>query len=135
MASARIFLAEEALALKLIDKIGYLPEALKEAKNQAGLPENAKVVIYRRTASPDENIYSVASPGRNGETVANRPAPYRSVPDAAAGILLSLGPGPRGELTIVFTGIFVIPNAFIGDPVFLKKSLDSRSEALREYAL
>jgi len=61
-ASARIFLAEEALALKLIDKIGYLPEALKEAKNQAGLPENAKVVIYRRTTSPDENIYSVASP-------------------------------------------------------------------------
>ena len=62
-ASARIFLAEEALSLKLIDKIGYLPEALQEAKKQAGLAENAKVVMYRRSASPDENIYSVASPG------------------------------------------------------------------------
>lgn len=63
VASARIFLAEEALSLKLIDKIGYLPDALTEAKKQAGLPENAKVVMYRRTASADENIYSVASPG------------------------------------------------------------------------
>ena len=63
VASARIYLAEEALSLKLIDKIGYLPDALKEAKKQAGLAENAKVIMYRRSASPDENIYSVASPG------------------------------------------------------------------------
>jgi protease IV len=63
VATARIYLAEEALSLKLIDKIGYLPDALKEAKMQAGLPENAKVVVYRRSAMPDENIYSVAAPG------------------------------------------------------------------------
>jgi protease-4 len=63
VASARIFLAEEALSLKLIDKIGYLPDALKEAKKQAGLSENAKVIIYRRAASQDENIYSVGSTG------------------------------------------------------------------------
>ena len=63
VASARIYLAEEALSLKLIDKIGYLPDALKVAKKQAGLAENAKVIMYRRSASPDENIYSVASPG------------------------------------------------------------------------
>jgi len=36
-------------------------------------------------------------------------------------------------LFIVFTGIFSSsPKDFIGDPLFLKKSLDSRSEALRE---
>jgi protease IV len=63
VASARIYLAEEALSLKLIDKIGYLPDALLEAKKQAGLAENAKVVIYRRSASADENIYSLASAG------------------------------------------------------------------------
>ncbi len=68
VASARIYLAEEALALKLIDKIGYLPEALMEAKKQAGLAGNAKVVIYRRSASADENIYSVASPGQGEGT-------------------------------------------------------------------
>ena len=57
-ATARIFLAEEALSLKLIDKVGYLPEAIKDLKKQAGLTEDAKVIIYRRTAAPDENIYS-----------------------------------------------------------------------------
>jgi hypothetical protein len=36
-------------------------------------------------------------------------------------------------LLIGFTGFFSSsPKAFIGDPVFFKKSLDSRSEALRE---
>ena len=36
-------------------------------------------------------------------------------------------------LFIVFSYNFSsAPNAFIGDPVFLKKSLDSRSEAPRE---
>jgi hypothetical protein len=35
--------------------------------------------------------------------------------------------------TIVFTGDFPSsPKAFIGDPVFLKKRLDSRPETLRE---
>ena len=58
-ATARVFMADEALALKLIDKIGYLPEALQELKKQSGLAEDAKVVIYRRTALPDENIYSL----------------------------------------------------------------------------
>jgi len=41
---------------------------------------------------------------------------------------------------LVFNGLFIIftgnfsssPKAFIGDPMFLRKSLDSRSEALRE---
>jgi hypothetical protein len=45
-------------------------------------------------------------------------------------------PGTQGlinGLFIVFTGFFSSsPKAFIGDPVFLKKSLDSRSKALRE---
>jgi hypothetical protein len=36
-------------------------------------------------------------------------------------------------LFIVFTGILSSsPKAFIGDPLFPEKSLDSRSEALRE---
>jgi len=38
-----------------------------------------------------------------------------------------------GSLLMVHTGIFSSsPNSFIGDPVFLKKSLDSRLEGLRE---
>ncbi len=39
-------------------------------------------------------------------------------------------------LLIVFTGNFTSsPNVFIGDPVFPEKSLDSRSEALRDALL
>jgi protease-4 len=57
--SARVYLAEEALALKLIDRIGYLAEALAEVKKQAGLPENAKIIAYRRTPTQDMNIYSL----------------------------------------------------------------------------
>jgi hypothetical protein len=42
-------------------------------------------------------------------------------------------PLQSGGLLIVLTGIFSSsPNSFIGDRVFLKKSLDSRSEGQRE---
>jgi hypothetical protein len=37
------------------------------------------------------------------------------------------------EFFLMETGNFLsAPKAFIGDPIFLKKSLDSRPEALRE---
>ena len=58
IATARIFSAEEALALKMIDRIGYLPEALKEAKKIAGLPEEAKVIVYRRHRNPNDTLYN-----------------------------------------------------------------------------
>ncbi|HDL07494.1 MAG TPA: signal peptide peptidase SppA [Desulfobacteraceae bacterium] len=61
ISSARIYLADEALSLGLVDKIGYLDDALSEAKKLAGLPENAKVVVYRRTKYPDDNLYNTAA--------------------------------------------------------------------------
>ena len=33
----------------LIDRIGYLDDALMEAQKLAGLPRDAKVIVYRRT--------------------------------------------------------------------------------------
>src|SRR4030042_2774370 len=59
MSTARLFLAEEALKLGLIDKIGYLSDAVKEAKLLAGLPGDARVVLYRRAEHPDDNLYSI----------------------------------------------------------------------------
>ena len=56
--SAKVLLAEEALQLGLIDRIGYLDDALLEAKKRSGLTENAKVVVYRRTEYPDDNVYN-----------------------------------------------------------------------------
>jgi len=58
ISGARIYLAEEARKLGLIDKIGYLSDAISETKSIAGLPEDAKVVVYRRTEYPDDNLYN-----------------------------------------------------------------------------
>ncbi len=61
VADARIFLADDALALGLIDKIGYLHDAVAEAKGLAGLDDDARVVTYRRTDYPDDNLYNTLS--------------------------------------------------------------------------
>ena len=58
ISTARVFLPEEALALGLIDEIGYLSDAISKAKFLADLPEDAKVVVYRRTEYPDDNLYN-----------------------------------------------------------------------------
>lgn len=60
ISTARIFLADEAFKLGLIDKIGYLSDAIKETKIIAGLPEEARVVVYRRAEYPEDNLYNVA---------------------------------------------------------------------------
>jgi protease-4 len=57
VAEARVFLAEEALDLGLVDRIGYLPDAIEETKTLASLDADARVVAYRRTDYPDDNIY------------------------------------------------------------------------------
>jgi protease-4 len=64
--TARVYLGEEALRLGLVDRVGYLDGALSEAKKLAGLPDDAKVVVYRRTEYPDDNIYNSAG-ARSGE--------------------------------------------------------------------
>ncbi len=61
ISSARIYLAHEALNLGLVDRIGYLDEAVGEAKKLAELPVDAKVVVYRRTKYPDDNLYNTAT--------------------------------------------------------------------------
>jgi len=60
VSTARLFLAEEALKLGLIDKIGYLSDAVKNTKLLAGLPGDARVVLYRRAEHPDDNLYSIS---------------------------------------------------------------------------
>ena len=61
--TARIYVAAEAKSLGLIDEIGYLPDALAAARMMAGLPETARVVVYRRSGFPDDNIYNPLSTG------------------------------------------------------------------------
>ena len=61
ISTARIYTAADALRLGLVDQIGYLDDAIKKTSAMAGLPENAKVVVYRRTEYPDDNVYNTFS--------------------------------------------------------------------------
>ena len=64
VSTARVFVADEALQLKLIDKIGYIRDAVKETKTIAGLADDARVVVYRRNDVPEDNYYRAAAPER-----------------------------------------------------------------------
>jgi protease-4 len=61
ISTAKVYLADDALKLGLIDKIGYMEDAIFQAKKEAGLPDNAKVVVYRRIEYPDDNLYNAAT--------------------------------------------------------------------------
>ena len=47
LADGRIFTAQQALDRRLIDAIGYMPDALADARRAIGVDE-AKVIVYRR---------------------------------------------------------------------------------------
>ena len=66
VATARVYLAEEALGLKLVDEIGYMPDALKAARRLADLPDDARVVVYRRIEFADDNIYNPVTSHEGG---------------------------------------------------------------------
>ena len=59
--TARIFLADQALKLGLIDRIGYLSDAIAQSKEMANLYPDAKVVVYRRSEFKNDNIYNIAT--------------------------------------------------------------------------
>ena len=63
VADARIFMAADARDLGLVDKIGYVQDALSEARQLATLDEDARVVTYRRTRFPDDNLYNTLTSG------------------------------------------------------------------------
>ncbi len=74
VATARVFTADEALKVGLVDKIGYLSDAVKEAKTLAGLAEEARVVVYRRAKFPDDNYYNVS-----GATMEDKQLPFINI--------------------------------------------------------
>jgi len=57
LADGRIFTADQALEAKLVDRVGYLDEAVEEMKTSLDLKE-AKVVTYCRPGSYRGTIYS-----------------------------------------------------------------------------
>ncbi len=57
LADGRIYTARQALENKLVDRIGYLDEAISLAKDEAQIAE-ARVIIYHRPGAYKNNIYS-----------------------------------------------------------------------------
>jgi protease-4 len=62
VSDGRVVSAPDALKLDLVDRVGYLRDAIKEACDLAKI-ESADVVLYRPTPSFNTNIYAQASTG------------------------------------------------------------------------
>lgn len=69
VATARIYLADEALQLRLIDQVGYLSDAVSKAKNLAGLSPDAKVIVYRRVEYPNDTMYNTRITAESGKLI------------------------------------------------------------------
>ena len=61
VSSGRIFDADDALRLGLIDRMGYLDDAIREAEKLSGLSEGAKVIVYRRAEYHNDNLYNTST--------------------------------------------------------------------------
>ena len=58
-ADGRIYTAEQAKALGLVDEIGYMDDVVKAARKAAGV-EEARVIMYQRPKDYRANFYSTA---------------------------------------------------------------------------
>jgi len=65
LSDGRIFTAGQALQQGLIDKVGYLDDGIKWAKEMAGV-KKSQVVIYHRPSSYKPNAYGVAAADADG---------------------------------------------------------------------
>jgi protease IV len=59
IADGRIVVAAQALKLHLVDRLGYIEDALGEAEHLAGISD-AEVVLYGRSGSPARSLYAIA---------------------------------------------------------------------------
>ncbi|MBR9985446.1 MAG: signal peptide peptidase SppA [Desulfosarcina sp.] len=98
VADARVFLADAAVAAGLVDKTGYLQDAIAEAKALAALAADARVVVYRRTDYPNDNLYNTLTSG----TRAN-PTPMVDM-------------GPIGDLLSLDAGFYYLWPQALGSP-------------------
>ncbi|MBI3031384.1 MAG: signal peptide peptidase SppA [Candidatus Rokubacteria bacterium] len=81
-ADGRIYTAQQAKDLGLVDRVGYLEEAVEVAKQAARLPD-ARIVMYHRPREYRSNIYS------------GTPVPEPIQPSLLQLSSLLIGPGPR----------------------------------------
>ncbi len=98
VADARVFLADAAVAVGLVDKIGYLQDAIAAARELAALDADARVVVYRRTEYPDDNLYNTLTSGAQAN-----PGPMVEM-------------GPIGDLLSLDAGFYYLWPQALGSP-------------------
>ncbi len=60
IADGRVLIASQALALHLVDRLGYLDDAIDEAERLAGIQHGrSEVVLFQRAGYPTHSIYSI----------------------------------------------------------------------------
>jgi protease IV len=91
IADGRIYSSNEAKELGLIDQIGYLDDAIADAKLRAGVRQ-AKVIAYDRTAGNRGTIYA-ATPHIPSEINVKLNVPGLSLPAAGAQFMYLWQPG------------------------------------------
>jgi protease-4 len=80
LADGRVYTAEQALANRLVDRVGYMPDAIEVAKLAAGV-DKARVVVYHRPRQYRATYYAESQQDGGG---------------LMAGALSTLtGPGPK----------------------------------------
>jgi protease-4 len=65
LADGRIYTAEQALERHLVDRIGYMPDAIEDAKRLAKI-EEAKIIVYRRPHQYRATYYAQAESPASG---------------------------------------------------------------------
>jgi protease-4 len=66
-ADGRVYTADQALKLGLVDRVAYLEDVVALARERAGLDE-AKVIMYHRPKEYRANIYSLTPPPSTAES-------------------------------------------------------------------
>ena len=59
LADGRVIDGSKALAMNVVDQLGYLPDAIGEARRLAGAP-GAEAILYHREAAPARSLYAIA---------------------------------------------------------------------------
>lgn len=59
--TARVFTANQAKSVGLIDQIGYMQDTFAQARKLSGLGKDAKIITYRRDTYPNDNPYNTLS--------------------------------------------------------------------------
>jgi protease-4 len=84
LGDGRVYTAEQALGHRLIDRIGYMPDAIEVARQAAGL-DKARVVVYHRPRQYRATYYAEAQHSESGLATGG----------AASALSAMVGPGPK----------------------------------------